>query len=340
MRPIKLTILFLVLATLVFPAPAHAWFGWLDNLSGPGPFHSKQVELRLVCFGEKSPIPDLSRQLRVARARTGAMKEVIHRREIPEPSEIESVIAAWRDLRASMKAFASSSIFGLDLAKLPTGMNVSPLLFGGDGETLKSWQENKWTEAEDYLKELDRVITPAKMEQDSIGSVGVLWSLCSDAKVRRLSIEMGVNFYESSRNPSEWADGKTVTFTTYMPAISWRPISDPRYDIVDLAVGGGGYVFTSAAFPSFTGVVLQPYRLDLHFPSGWSRFLSGPSSRKTIGGLATLVSYRYGYLLFPKGFGPNVFAGPTQQTPGLPAELVRTRVLFLNLEPLAQRMLR
>ena len=33
------------------PAPALAWFGWLDEWSGPGEFWGLLYEMRLVCFG-------------------------------------------------------------------------------------------------------------------------------------------------------------------------------------------------------------------------------------------------------------------------------------------------
>ncbi len=35
------------------PSPAHAWFGWLEEWSGPGGWLGGLVDLRLVCFGPK-----------------------------------------------------------------------------------------------------------------------------------------------------------------------------------------------------------------------------------------------------------------------------------------------
>ena len=51
MRSIKVSLLLGALFVIMMPAPAHAWFGWLDNLSGPGPFIGDEIEIRLVCFG-------------------------------------------------------------------------------------------------------------------------------------------------------------------------------------------------------------------------------------------------------------------------------------------------
>ena len=50
MRSLKASILAGALLVLMVPAPAHAWFGWLDNLSGPGPFHGLEFDVRLACF--------------------------------------------------------------------------------------------------------------------------------------------------------------------------------------------------------------------------------------------------------------------------------------------------
>jgi ABC-type sugar transport system substrate-binding protein len=50
MRTFKAT-LFLAVFLLIGPAPAQAWFGWLDDLSGPGPFWGQQYEVRIACFG-------------------------------------------------------------------------------------------------------------------------------------------------------------------------------------------------------------------------------------------------------------------------------------------------
>jgi len=42
-----------VFVQLLLPQRAEAWFGWLDELSGPGPFWGAQVDLRLMCYGAR-----------------------------------------------------------------------------------------------------------------------------------------------------------------------------------------------------------------------------------------------------------------------------------------------
>jgi hypothetical protein len=54
MQTSKRTALFLAVFVLFVSAPAHAWFAWLDDLSGPGKFHGPQFVFRLICFGQES----------------------------------------------------------------------------------------------------------------------------------------------------------------------------------------------------------------------------------------------------------------------------------------------
>ena len=55
MRSFTLSVALGALLLVLTPQPAHAWFAWLDYLSGPGPFIGDSVELRLWCFWPESP---------------------------------------------------------------------------------------------------------------------------------------------------------------------------------------------------------------------------------------------------------------------------------------------
>src|SRR5947199_90795 len=50
MRTFKTTPMFFLLLLVLVPAPAQAWFGWLDNLSGPGPFNGAEFDYKFLCF--------------------------------------------------------------------------------------------------------------------------------------------------------------------------------------------------------------------------------------------------------------------------------------------------
>jgi hypothetical protein len=49
MRRALLTLVSTALLSLVLPAPAHAWWEFLEELSGPGPFRGVDVQARLFC---------------------------------------------------------------------------------------------------------------------------------------------------------------------------------------------------------------------------------------------------------------------------------------------------
>ena len=162
----------------------------------------------------------------------------------------------------------------------------------------------------------------------STRSVGVLWSFCSPTKIRRVSIDLGIT--DLRTDDDRFAGGNRLRLTTMIPSVSWRVFDDTRYDVVDVGMGGGGYWFSSEGFASFSGIVLQPWRIDLHAPSSWS---SKPHrSPKRWLAVPTL---RLGQLLFPAGFETNAFnAGPGTPAGRIPGELVFSKSIFMNVEPL------
>ena len=64
-RRTALSLVFL-LSLILTPRPAHAWLGWLDNLSGPGKFGGLLYEFRGVCFGPEMSY-EVARQAIAAR---------------------------------------------------------------------------------------------------------------------------------------------------------------------------------------------------------------------------------------------------------------------------------
>ncbi|MGH7486533.1 MAG: hypothetical protein ACREMY_13185, partial [bacterium] len=95
MRTLKSTVCLLFLFLLTAATPAQAWWGWLEELSGPGKFRGPQFEFRLVCFGEESEAKRLVDAFKSARALT---------RKI-DGGTTETLIAAddaWRRLTAQL----------------------------------------------------------------------------------------------------------------------------------------------------------------------------------------------------------------------------------------------
>lgn len=50
MRRVFVTVLCAVSFLFMVPAPAHAWWDWLDELTGPGPFTGPDLQWRIVCI--------------------------------------------------------------------------------------------------------------------------------------------------------------------------------------------------------------------------------------------------------------------------------------------------
>src|SRR6478752_2803342 len=72
-RRVLLTVMFAVCFVIGRPAPAHAWWHWLDELTGPGPFMGPDFQWRLVCVND--PLPEV-RQVELVRARDLAKSAV------------------------------------------------------------------------------------------------------------------------------------------------------------------------------------------------------------------------------------------------------------------------
>lgn len=56
MRRLAVTVVFATSFLFALPSPAHAWWHWLDELTGPGPFTGPDLQWRLLCFDD--PLPE------------------------------------------------------------------------------------------------------------------------------------------------------------------------------------------------------------------------------------------------------------------------------------------
>src|SRR5262249_46320276 len=107
MRTLKTTVGFLVLFVLLSPAPAHAWWGWLDELSGPGRFRGPQFDFRLVCFGPSSEAKRLVDDFRHAEALTNKLVVGADAKtgeaQVPR-ADVVAAYESWRQLVADLHA--------------------------------------------------------------------------------------------------------------------------------------------------------------------------------------------------------------------------------------------
>ena len=132
-----------------------------------------------------------------------------------------------------------------------------------------------------------------------------------------------------------YAGGNEINLAMVVPTLAWRPLVDfKKADIVDLSTGAGVYWFSSDAglpgsFEPFRGLVLEPIRIDLHFPSIVTK-------DGLAGAILAGLSYRRGWAIFPHGFAANAFGTTStpEQARQISAEWVKTSAIFWDFAPL------
>jgi hypothetical protein len=153
----------------------------------------------------------------------------------------------------------------------------------------------------------------------------VVWSSCTDRSARgepsfanpRIQhrdrhevLSLVLNYREYWNSTSDWgnapndtyAGGKIIHLRIIEPKLSF-PISG-RLDILDAQAGIGAYFFASDGLPGTrVGMIVEPIRFDLHFPSRWA-----DTDRNFWARLPLALSVRAGVVLFPAGFEPNAFS--------------------------------
>jgi hypothetical protein len=320
---------------LIAPAPAQAWWAWLDDLSGPGKFRGPQFEFRLVCFGEESEAKRLVELYTAAYSMTSKVasnpgERIAPLREAEEAwdkfiGELNASQITFPILDPSKVAEASGTIrrefttFRAAMSAPPPAGTASPI--------------------DEFFRVVNPQVQPLIAREvrgiSSISSTGIFLSACSTDKKRRSSIELGASFLYADGN-SSFANGQQIRLTTLMPEFSLRVFTDPRFDFLDAGLGAGIYWFTSKGFNSFSGVVLQPGRLDFHAPTLWSTYpLDGGSH--ILRRIAAAPTFRFGLTMFPAGFSADAFAGVRDKRVRIPGELIPSWSLFINLEPFVRK---
>jgi hypothetical protein len=264
MRRVRAALILGVLFQLMLPAPAHAWFDWLDELSGPGRFKGWHLEARLVCFTEKVPTPT------------------------PTPAPTPT----------------------------PPPPNRTPTPSNAANETQGDLVDQNF-------------------------SGGITFSACKvrPGETRRASIDLGFRLlrYTDDSASNAFAGGNSISLSTFVPSFEWRVFTNPRIDVVDAGVGAGVYFFTSlgsnpGGFNSFSGLIVEPVRLDFHAPTVLTRDHWW----------AAIPNLRFGLIVFPGGFDANAF-GPLltgAKARQIDAEWLKDFGIFFDLEPIVRRFSR
>jgi hypothetical protein len=368
MRTPKATAVFLLVSLMLSPAPAHAWWGWLDDLSGPGTFRGPQFEFRAMCFGPESEAKQLLGDLKnadaLARKLIGGDESSTVSRQLAA-ADANAALDAWRQLIARLNATkrtfpvlnaeevrkVSSSILAMaenqlvTLAAAPPPQQPPSIRDATGRATVPQTVQLAPAVSVQpravsmFLNDPEAKLPPMTAAVtrgiSSIGSTGVFLSACSTDIKRRSSVDFGVNFWHADGAES-FANGQQIRLTTLMPIFSIRVFTDPRFDVWDAGIGAGVYWFTSKGSDSFNGVVLQPARFDFHAPTLWSTYPLN-SAKNWARRIAAAPMFRISVMNFPAGFPPDAFAGTGQHHDRIGSELVKSWSLFFNVQPFIRK---
>ena len=173
--------------------------------------------------------------------------------------------------------------------------------------------------------------------RDDTGRVqfgGLIYSACPIGKgqKRRASIDLGMGFLWAKDNP-KYANGQRLSLTTLEPSFSWRVIEDPGWDFFDYGVGAGISWVSSVAFPAVRGSFLEPVRIDFH---ATTKMIGENYDRWWLG----IPVFRFGLLVFPAGHEPTAFAARADAAQRISRDWVKTVGIFVDLDPLINRIKR
>ena len=310
MRWLRRSVVLCVLMVALTPAPAHAWFEWLDYLSGPGPFRGWKVDVRVLCLGKPTPYIELRRLLE-----TG-FTAAIEGRE--------------RGARAALLNNWEAVINGLEANDVGLGL-FEPSRFRDLRTSMRMLFSRASPEvrADELVAQrdvLEGMLNVAERTSVSIASSGIFVSLCSAEKRRAFAIEMGFTTLQADSNPS-YANDHTIRLNTLTSGISYRLPFKADRDVVDVGFNAGMYRFSSRGFETFSGFTLEPF-VDVHAPTELV-------AEKGLRQLAGLVTLRLGVVFFPAGFDGTQFASaPSKPSRISGSEGSLSATVFFDLAPL------
>lgn len=302
------------------PQPSYAWWGWLEKMSGPGPYTGLLFESRLVCFGPASPTESMA--FRLAEAQTRLLLDVKTTLTDPEfRARLAGAADAWQHALSPATAGFASGVRSTNTQ----GVNSS-IFFDG----IRRLQDRSLARAQaaEFARQVTDSIDETRKATVRLTTIGTLWSACGSAKERRVSIDLSLDVWRTD-GEEQFADDKPVRFITLMPALTYRVFANRNHDVLDVGVAAGRYWFSSEGFDAFDGWVLQPIRLGVHFPSAWQDLPHSDFRRwlspLTVRGAITVV---------PAGFDAGAFGKGEASQRRIPAEYLPTVAVFFNVTSL------
>jgi hypothetical protein len=311
MRLLKLAIVIAVV--ILAPARADAWFGFLDYLSGPGPFYGQLYDVRLLCFGKEFTVADDAET---------KLKAAFRASLAGNPAGANT---AWADFRKAVND--ANGLFPVLPPALRMRLDDALRKFEAANRPRSTLQEEADFEAAflEAIQQGEEAIGTFYHANNVQLSPGVLISLCQERATRKFALDLAVDAWQAKSHTS-FANDHTIRLITVMPGVSIRPIANPKYDYFDLGLAVGKYWFSSRGFDEFSGLVVQPLRIDVHGPSS----LANAPGLKQFAGLFT---FRFGFTVFPGGFDADAFEATGDRATPIGAEWTKTAAIFFNLTP-------
>ena len=317
MRWSKRSVVLCLLALVLTPARADAWFEWLDYLSGPGRWYGYKVDLRVWCSGPQAPWKGLREVLDHAIVDSLSSQPEFRGRA---PGEWDTVFDKLIDSNHALPLADQQTFEG----EITTMRGVLQLNLAGT--ELRAVPPDVVKMGEDLHRVLDRFERAAA----SIASTGIFLSLCKNDRTRAFAVELGFTSLQSLSNPA-YARDHSIRLHTITAGLSYRIPLPPDRDIIDVGANIGMYRFSSRGFDAFAGLIVEPVFVDLHGPTR----LVHAAGLKQLGALFTL---RLSLVYFPAGFDGAQFASaPSKPTRISGRDASKSATVFFNLTPLLWR---
>jgi hypothetical protein len=341
MRSLTVSVL-CALLLIMTPKPALAWFGWIDSLSGPGPFEAGgparklikggDFDFRIVCFMPHSSLADAALASQLAAARTVADREALS--ALGDDPKVQPALP-YRDVELGSWADRFVSESAASLADLTATYAARVVTYERDRKVHVDEKTQEVISAWQRAAHLWRTNTVPSV---SWLPGSILWARCADHpkndpfsaalhQDRLPSSSIGFNYRRLFANYDEsptvpYAGGHRIQLEIFEPKFS-LPLSG-RFDFLDLQSGIGIYRFSSQGFATFSGLMFEPVHFDMHLPSAWA-------DKSLWLRLAQMVSYSAGLVIFPDGFSAgrfNATGSAARQIPG--GEAIFEQALVFN----------
>ena len=335
MRSLRLTFVLCLLMVLLVPRPAHAWFEWLDTLSGPGPFLGAIFDFRVKCWGKSVGFDQLDQDISNAMFATTSVIAVNPRNLKADNSEnkrqLDALMAArlaadadWKKVWSEFEVL-QKRIGGIDQAKLTEVRNAVDD-FKLSNSNLLEIPDVSAASLKAVAVKLRAVMDPIFTELVALASSGIFVSFCDHDSLRTFAFEVGLSTLQADSDPN-FAHDYTIRLNMFTAGLSYRM----PFDVVDIGARGGSYTFSSRGFDSFSGFLVQEFA-NVHAPSSW---LNGNCFQQ----VATYFIFRGSLMWFTGGFdtakqfaatgpGVEIISGAQPHFSG---------TVFFNLTPLLLR---